>query len=266
MENLLIHTPNIDGYKQLKDNSVNLIVTSPPYANIRKSYEGASPYDYVQWITPVLQQSFRVLSKNGSIFININDKCDKGERIPYTFEMVIKARELGFKLIDTIIWQKKNGIAGAGRRRADYFEYIFHLCKGTKPTWNPDEIRTPYAKSSVTRAKTPIKNNVSNRETRGASQEKKMWNLHPKGAYPKNVIAFKKDNGKDHPAAFDLELPLHFIKAHSNPDDLVLDPFAGRGTTCEAARQLNRRYLGFELKKEYVELGNKLYGLNVKMK
>jgi len=265
MENVLVNTDNISGFKKLKDNSVNLILFSPPYANIRKSYAGAVPTKYVEWITPCLKESYRVLDTNGSMIININDKCDKGERIPYAFEMVIKARELGFKFIDTIIWQKKNGIAGAGRRRADYFEYIFHLAKSTKPTWNPDPIRTPYAPSSVNRSKTPIKNNVSNRETRGSAKEKKMWVLNPHGAYPKNVIPFKKDRGKDHPAAFDIELPLHFIAAHSNPDDLVLDPFAGRGTTCEAAKRLGRRYVGFEMKKDYVELGRKLYTLNVKI-
>lgn len=265
MENLLLHTANLAGFKQLKDNSVNLIVTSPPYADTRKSYEGASPFKYVEWILPVVKEALRVLTPNGSLILNINDKCVKGERIPYAFELVIKMREIGFKYIDCIIWQKKNGIAGAGRRRANYHEYIFHFAKSTKPVWNPDPIRTPYSTSSVNRAKTPIKNNVSNRETRGKSQEKKMWRLHPDGAYPKSVLAFKKDSGKDHPAAFNIELPLHFIKAHSNEGDLVLDPFAGRGTVCEASRLTSRKYLGFEIKKEYVELGKKLYGLNVKL-
>jgi len=265
MENILIHTSNLVGFKQLKDNSVNLILTSPPYADIRKSYAGVSPFKYVEWILPVVKEGLRVLTPNGSLILNINDKCVKGERIPYAFELVIKMREIGFKFIDTVIWQKKNGIAGAGRRHANYHEYIFHFAKSTKPIWNPDPVRTPYTASSINRAKTPIKNNVSNRETRGANQKKKMWTLNPHGAYPKSVLTFKKDSGKDHPAAFDISLPLYFIKAHSNEGDLILDPFAGRGTACQAAKQLDRKYLGFELKKEYVELGKKLYGLNVKL-
>jgi len=266
MENLLLCTSNLEGFKKLKNESINLIITSPPYADIRKSYKGVAPHKYVDWILPIIKECYRVLTQNGSLIININDKCDKGEKIPYPFEIILKAREVGLKYIDTIIWQKKNGVAGAGRRRADYFEYIFHLAKNTKPVWHPDEIRTPYAKSSVTRAKTPIKNNVSNREVRGNTQEKKkMWKLHPRGAYPKNIVAFKKDSGKNHPAAFDIELPTHFIRAHSNEGDVVLDPFAGRGTTCQAAKLLNRRYLGFELEEEYVKLGQKLYGLNVKL-
>lgn len=252
----------LSGLKQLKDGCVNLIITSPPYADIRKSYNGASVHKYTEWFLPFLSGMYRVLDSNGSLFININDKVDKGERIPYPFEIVIEARKLGFKYIDTIIWTKKNGAPNAGRRRADYFEYIFHLAKSTKPIWNPDEIRTPYASSSVNRAQSPIKSNVSNKEGRKISTYKK-WNLHPNGAYPKNVIAFKKDTGKNHPAAFNIELPTHFIKAHSNPGDLVLDPFAGRGTTCEAAKQLGRRYLGFELEYSYVDLAVKLYGLNI---
>lgn len=250
----------INSLKTLSENTINLVITSPPYADIRKSYFGPKPDNYVTWFLPFGEQILRVLTEDGSFILNINDKCEKGERIPYAFELALELRNIGFKFIDTIIWTKKNGSPTAGRRRADYFEYIFHFAKSAMPIWNPDEIRTPYAATSLKRAEKPIKNNVSNRESRTQTQYKR-WVLHPKGAFPKNVIAFPKDQGKNHCASFHLDLPTHFIKAHSNEGDIVLDPFAGRGTTLKAAKDLNRRYLGFEIKEEYVKLGKELYNI-----
>ena len=250
------------GIQKIDDSTVELVVTSPPYADIRKSYPGPSPFEFVTWFKPLAKEILRTLTDSGSLILNINDKCVKGERIPYAFETVIALREMGYKLIDTVAWVKKNGAVAAGRRRADYFEYIFHLAKTTKPTWNPDEIRTPYAETSKKRATKPIKDNVSNREGRTQTRYKK-WNLHPKGAYPKNVQFFPKDRGKNHVAAFHLELPLHFIKAHSNPGDLVVDPFAGRGTTLIAAQQLSRNFIGFEIKAEHAELAQQLYQISI---
>lgn len=259
----LINKDVFEGIKQIPDNSVTLICTSPPYADLRKSYPGCPAHHYVKWFTPLAEQLLRVLKPDGSFILNINDKCDKGERIPFTFELVIKLRELGFKFIDTNIWAKKNGAPAAGRRRADYFEYIFHFAKTTKPKWFPDEVRTPYAPTSVKRAEKPIKNNVSNREGREDEDQYKTWNLHPNGAYPKNVLFFPKDQGKNHVAAFHIELPTHYIKAHTAPGDLVLDPFAGRGTTLQAAKLLDRRFVGFEIMDENIELAKELYELEV---
>lgn len=262
--NRLIHTDALEGLKKLPDNSVTLVCTSPPYADIRSSYQGVKASSYVDWFKPYLKEILRVLKEDGSFILNIKDKCENGERIPYPFEIVLEARKLGLKFLDTIIWEKKNGIVGGKRRRADYFEYIFHFGKTTKPKFFPDEIRTEYAPSSIKRAEKPIKNNVSNREGR-TSTVYKQWELHEKGAWPKNVIKFKKDLGRDHPASFDISLPTHFILAHTEPNDLVLDIFAGRGTTLEAAKRLNRSYLGFELKKEYVLLAQTKYGLAVEL-
>lgn len=263
--NKIHHGSCFELIKKVPDSSVTLALTSPPYADIRDTYPGCPANNYVKWFKPLGEGILRTLTDDGSFILNINDKCDKGERIPFAFELVIELRNLGFKLIDTIIWTKKNGSPNAGRRRADYFEYIFHFAKTTKPIWNPDPIRTPYAATSVKRAEKPIKSNVSNRENRksagadGASY--KRWNLHPMGAYPKNVISFPKDQGKDHVAAFHLDLPTHFIEAHSNVGDLILDPFAGRGTTLQAAKLLDRNFIGFEIKEEHADLAKEIYGI-----
>lgn len=254
----ILNTDALSGLKSLQKETVDLVVTSPPYSSIRKSYPGTHPTDYTEWFLPIAEEILRTLTPDGSFILNINDKCEDGERIPYPFEIVIKLRERGFYFIDTIIWTKTNGVPCAGRRRSDYFEYIFHFAKSKTPVWNPDEIRLPYKEASLKRAQSPIKQNTSNRESRKDSKYKD-WNLHPLGAYPNNVIPFPKDSGKNHCASFHIELPSHFIKAHSAPGAVVLDPFCGRGTTCMAAHLLGRKWIGFEIENKYIDLSKEVY-------
>lgn len=262
-DHCIVHTDALTGLESLKDQTVDLVVTSPPYATVRSSYAGTPAEDYAEWFSPILKEIQRILKTDGSFVLNIDDQAVGGEIIPYTAQIVVEAYNLGFHVIDKCCWLKTNGVGStSGRRRLNYFEYIYHFSNSTTPKWNPDPIRTPYAPSSVKRAKKPIKNNVSNREARSISEYKK-WILNPGGAFPKNVLVFKKDSGKDHPAAFGLELPSHFILAHTDKGDLVVDPFAGRGTTIEAARQLSRRAIGFELEKKYCELAAEKYGLMI---
>lgn len=265
--NKMICCDSIQGLKAIQDDTVTLVCTSPPYANTRKTYPGPSAFEFVNWILPYCREVLRILKDDGSFIINIQDKVEKGERIPYAFDLVLNLRSLGFKFIDTIIWVKKNGAKNSGKRRANYFEYIFHLAKTTSPVWNEDSIRTPYAPSSIKRAQNPIKNNVSNREGRLVDKKTsyKIWNLNPLGSAPKNVQYFPKDHGKNHVASYHIDLPTHFIKAHSNENDIVVDIFAGRGTTLEAARQLNRRYIGFEINEKNALLAKELYDIEVQL-
>lgn len=261
--NKFICADSLAGMELLKPNTVDLALTSPPYSKIRKSYFGVKAASYTEWFLPFAERIYELLSPTGSFILNIDDKCENGERIPYSFEIVVELRKMGFKFIDDIIWAKKNGAPKGQNRRSNYFEHIFHFAKTTDYKWFPDEIRTPYSPASIKRAKKPIKQNVSNRESRNATIYKK-WILHEKGAWPRNVVSFPKDTGKTpHVAPFHPDLPKHFILAHTQPGDLVLDPFAGRGTTLFAAKNLGRNYVGFELKPEYVNLGKELYELDV---
>lgn len=254
----------LSGLKKLTNNSATLVLTSPPYGKVRKSYNSIDPDEYVDWFLPISKEIYRVLTVDGSFILNINDSCKNKEKIPYPFELVVRLREeIGFKYIDTNIFLKTNGAPAAGKRRADYFEYIFHFAKTVDPKWYPDRIREPYAPTSLKRAEKPIKVNVSNRETRQQYENKyKKWNLNTNGAYPKNVLLFPKDRGKDeHPAPFHEDLPKHYILSHTDENDLVVDPFAGRGTTAAAAKQLNRKYYCFDIEQRYVDLGKLKYDL-----
>lgn len=259
------------GLKALPDATINLIITSPPYADIKKSYGHVSPDKYVDWFLPIAEQMFRVLTSDGSLILNINDKYEGGVRLPYSFELMLKLREIGFNLIDIVIWAKSKGAPiSSARRGTNYWEPIFHFCKSSKPIWNVDEIRTPYPQSSIRRAKSLIKVNVSNKEKRTSdNQDKyKQWNLHPRGSWPKNLINFPQAVGNNlHPASFHVALPKYFIKAHTSPGDVILDPFAGIGTTCLAVIEENkvigipRKYLGFEIEQKFVDFARNNYGL-----
>lgn len=264
-----VYSPNniytadaLEGLKNIAADSVDLVMTSPPYADIRKSYPGPKPAGYVDWFLPIAAEIKRTLKPNGSFVLNIKDKVVKGGRHPYVFSLISKLCE-SLTLIDTNIWVKKNGLGSVkGRRGFDYFEYIFHFCKGNKPVWNVDDIRTPYASSSKKRSESTIKTDTSNREARlEDGEDKKSWVLNSVGAYPKNVLYFKKDQGKDHPAAYHLELPTYFIKAHTNKGDLVVDPFCGRGTTCSAAKILGRDYIGIDIEDKFVQMAKGKFNL-----
>lgn len=256
--NAIYNIDCLSGLKSLPDNSVKCHITSPPYLKQRKSYTGYSESEYVTWFEPIAVEMLRTLAPDGSFILNINDGCVKGERSIYVFELIIKLKKLGFKYFDKMIWTKKNGVPNGGKfRRSDYCEYLFQFTKTLKPIFNVDKIRIKYKSSSIERANKPIKNNVGNKESRTVKTYKK-WNINPLGSWPNNVLNFSKDSGKSgHPASFHIDLPTHFIQAHSNIGDLICDPFAGKGTTLLAAKNLGRNYIGFELEKKYVDIAVK---------
>lgn len=260
MLNKLHHMDAAIGLKQLAGNSIDLIVTSPPYLQMKKSYPGYDSDDYLVWFLPLAAEMFRALKDDASFVLNINDGCEDGERSTYVFELVLALKKIGFHYFDRMVWVKPNGTPTSGKlRRADYFEYIFQFTKGLNPTFNVDEIRIPYASASLKRAQSPIKKNVSNKEARTGASYKK-WELHPRGAWPRNTLPFPKDGGKTaHVAPFHIELPSHFIKAHSNSGETILDPFAGKGTSLRAAQILGRNFIGFEIMQEYVMLSKEVY-------
>lgn len=251
----------LDGLSKIDSDSINLVISSPPYLKIRKSYESKAEEDYLTWFSAIGTEIFRILLPNGSFILNINDSIVNNTRSTYVHELVVEfTKTIKFNYFDKMVWIKKNGLPTSGPlRRADYFEYIFHFSKGLNPVFNVDAVREPYAAASIKRAKNLIINNTSNKESRSELTKFKIWKLNKLGSWPKNTLFFKKASGKEHnhPAPFDISLPEHFIKAHSNINDLILDPFCGSGTTCLAAKNLGRRFVGIDNKPEYIEITNK---------
>ncbi len=254
--------------KYLPDDSVDLIVTSPPYANtvnygedIQTGVETFNPENYVDWFLPLFYEAQRFLKPTGSFILNINDKATNGERSIYVFELVTRiVKETGLKLFDRYIWYKKSALPMPGDKRLnDRIEYIFHFVKDTKKfKTNTDRIRVPYEEISLKRFKSRVHgNDIVLPDGRTILSQRGSSKPHPLGAKPITVFGFDTGSalrGLQHPAPFHPELPEFFIKWLTDEEDIVLDPFMGGGTTALASKRLNRKYIGFEIHEEYIKM------------
>ena len=249
--------------KQVPDDYVDLIVTSPPYADTVSYGDEVnifSPENYPDWILPLFKEASRFLKPSGSFILNINDRIVNGERAIYVLETVVKiVKESGLNLYDRYIWHKKNGLPMGGEVRLnDRMEYIFHFVRDVKEfKSNIDVVRVPYAKSSIIRAKAPVKSQkVAKASGIAEFGEDKMMGITPLGSKPNGVFRFDNAGvlkGAKHPAPFHPQLPEFFIKWLTDKGDTVLDPFMGGGTTGDVALSMNRNYLGFEINETYLE-------------
>lgn len=253
--------------KKLPDNSVDLILTSPPYADTvsyGKTVKTFDPEEYVNWFLELFKESKRFLKDSGSFILNINDRATNGERNVYVFELVYRiVKETGLKLFDRYIWFKKSALPMTGEKRLnDRIEYIFHFVKDTKKfKAYTDRIREPYAEVSLKRFKNKVHgNDIIMDDGRTVLSQRGSSKPHPLGKKPITVFRFDTGSalrGLEHPAQFHPQLPEFFINWLTDENDIVLDPFMGGGTTAIASKKLNRKYIGFEINKKYIEMTNK---------
>jgi len=240
----------VRGMRKLPDAFVDLVFTSPPYANLR-DYSRIRPDDYVGWFLPVAYEIQRLLKRRGSFVVNINDRCVGKSRHLYVFKLVVALVDIvGLPLVETYIWQKPNAMPGRyGSRPKDAFEYVFWFGKTTDVKFNLKRVGVPYARKSRTPGgKEGVSFRASGRRMDDAGTRRRGW------ADPGNVICCPLAQGKDdHPARMPELLAEFFIKLATNRGDIVLDPFMGSGTTARVARALGRRYLGYEIHPEFIE-------------
>jgi len=262
--------------KTLPENSVDLIVTSPPYADQRFYGTDESripPDDYVDWFLPKAIEFKRVLKDTGSLILNINDKVVNGRQHLYVYELVVAlSREIGFNFVRDYIWYNPAtppNIFSTGKygRTKKSHEYCFWFSKGGKWTFNLDPIRKPYSRDMQKfldgRGKGGREHNTRP-STHSFALDKKwpdrggsdpgsvieIGNTHSNDAFSKMCRA----KGIAHPARYPEKLVEFFILAGSNEDDLVLDPFCGSGTTMVSAHRHKRRWIGIDVNIEYCEL------------
>lgn len=252
----------------IPDNSVDLIITSPPYADQRKdSYGGIHPDKYVKWFLPKAKEMLRVLKPTGSFILNIKERVVNGERHTYVMELIIAMRKQGWKFTEEYIWHKKNCYPGKWPNRfRDAWERCLHFTKEKKFIMNQTEVMVPTGVWKDTRLKNLSEiDKVRDNSKVGSGFGKKIENWVGRDmAYPTNVLHLATEcANKNHSAAFPRSLPEWFIKLLTNKDNVVLDPFAGSGTSLEVARTLQRSYIGIEIKKEYCEMIQKSLSLNL---
>jgi len=256
----------------LPDDSIDLIVTSPPYAERRNgSYGGIHPNKYVAWFLPIAEQLLRVLKSDGSFVLNIKEHCRNGERETYVLELILALKKQGWLWVEEYCWYKKNSYPGKWPNRfRDNWERCLHFTKQKKFKMYQDAVKVPIGDWSKPRFKSMSTNDFI-RYTSGTNsrfgRNVSNW-LNKRKVYPHNVLVFEEEHymetstvlhlatecsNRNHSAVFPIELPSWFIRLFTKKGDIVLDPFVGIGTTAIAAKLLGRKYIGIENSKSYVE-------------
>jgi site-specific DNA-methyltransferase (adenine-specific)/site-specific DNA-methyltransferase (cytosine-N4-specific) len=248
--------------KKLADNSVDLIVTSPPYADQRKSTYGGIQHDeYVDWFLPISEQLRRVLKPTGTFILNIKEKVVEGERSTYVMELIMAMRNQGWLWTEEFIWHKKNSYPGRWPNRfRDAWERLLQFNKDRRFAMYQEEVMVPmgdWAKSRLKNLSKTDKTRDDSKVGSGFGKNISNW-LNRDKAFPTNVIHLATEcNNKNHSAAFPEELPEWFIKLFTKEYDVVLDPFMGSGTTLIVAQRMKRNSIGIDVVPEYYKMVKK---------
>ena len=236
--------------------SVNLIVTSPPYADQRNgNYGGVHPNRYVKWFLPKSKAFMQCLSADGSFILNIKEKAVGGEKHRYVYELVLAMRDQGWRLVDEYCWHKRNCYPGKWPNRfRDSWERLYHFTLSPNFKMRQESVMVPMGDWKSARlanlSDTDRTRDLSKHEN-GFGKRVENW-VGRDMAYPTNVLHMATECGfKGHPAAFPKALPTWFIKLFTDKGDTVLDPFAGSGTTLTAALELDRNAIGIDTDPDY---------------
>ena len=252
----------VEGMKELPEASVDIVVTSPPYnLGIKyKKYEDTQAREkYLEWCCEWATEIKRVLKERGSFFLNVG-ACPSNPLLPHELLVAFKEKQVGFSLQNTFHWIKSISVetkAGdqfsvghfkpiqSPRYVNDCHEYIFHLTKGGDTPLDRLGVGVPYSdKSNIGR--------WSHTEGRDLRCRGNNWFI----PYQTIVSRLKQ---RPHPATFPVELAANCLKVHGcNPDLVMMDPFLGIGHSALAAKQCGiRRFIGFDIDSEYVEVARK---------
>ncbi len=243
-----IFNKSSESMSELSDKSVNLMVTSPPY-NIDINYgnlwtsgkkqaskghkykDNIDEEEYRSMIKKVINETKRVLKDDGQIWFNIKNRYSKNEIIP-PFWIMDYFKDMTLKNI--LIWKFDWG-GSTNKRFCSRYEYIFFFTKHKKKyTFNLDEVKIPALNYRPDRYKSQLKNPSD------------VWNI--------SLVSGNSPERTEHPAQYPVELIERIIKVGTNKNDLVLDPFMGSGTTAVAAKNLERKFVGYETEKSYIKI------------
>ena len=239
-----IHNENcIETMSRMKNNFIDLTVTSPPYDDLRV-YNGYE-FDF----DVISKELYRVTKLGGVLVWIVGDRTINGSETGTSFKQALKFIDVGFNLHDTMIWEKTNPMPKFKHKRYfDVFEYMFIFTKGKLNTFNP--------LMQANKQAGEIYDYTAKLQTTGKERKKKTFYINTE-RYKNNIwpcaVALNKTN---HPAVFPIKLAVDHILSWSNQGDLVYDPFIGSGTTALAAKKYNRNFIGSEISSEYCEIAN----------
>jgi DNA modification methylase len=253
-KNKIVHGDCIEVMKNFDDDSIDMVLTSPPYDNLR-TYKGYSfPFD------AIAKELFRIVKPGGVVVWVVNDATINGSETGTSFNQALLFKEIGFNIHDTMIFKKRNPIPQIYRKRYNNeFEYMFVFSKGQVLTHNP--IMVPCLHAGLELNGTTYKNYSKNEQKR-EKMAKPVKSEKVKGNIWEYVVGknLEDQEAKGHPAPFPCELARDHIISWSNEGDLILDPMNGSGTTCKAAKQLGRNYIGIDISLEYCEIARNRIG------
>lgn len=252
--------------------SVDLVVTSPPYAlHFKKAYGNASKHDYVDWFLPFARQIHRCLKADGSFVLNIGGSFNPGEptRSLYHFKLLIAlVEQVGFHLAQECFWYNPAKLPAPAewvtvrrQRIKDSVEYVWWLSKTPWPEADNMRVLVPYSpdmqrliKRGYVAKKRPSGHNITHKfqADRGGAIPANLISRGNNESNSEYIAACKAAGHKIHPARFPAALPEFFIKLCTEPGQLVVDPFAGSNMTGYVAEGLGRRWIASEISEEYV--------------
>ena len=253
---LVSENDTVEFLNSVPDETFQLVVTSPPY-NIGKPYEERREFrEYLQWQELVIKECVRVLKRGGSLCWQVGNYVEKGEVFPldaFFYRIIKENAEL--KLRNRIVWYFEHGLH-ASLRLSGRYETILWFSKGEPYTFNLDNIRVPQKYPGKTYFKGP-KHGKPSANPLGKNPgdiwrvfqkdwESLVWDIpNVKANHPEKTI---------HPAQFPIELVERLVLALSDAGDIVFDPFVGAGSSLVAAVVHNRRAVGVDKEKEYVDI------------
>jgi len=247
----IIYNKTSESMSEIPDNSIDLMVTSPPY-NIGINYgnkwengraieskgfkysDNLPEHEYREMLRTVIYETRRVLKENGQIWLNIKNRYD-GEQIIPPYWVMEFFEDMYLK--NLIVWNFDWG-GSTNKRFAPRYEFIFFYTKNKKNyTFNLDKVKIPSLNFRPDRYKTQLKN--------------------PSDVWRMALVSGNENERTKHPAQYPEELIERIILTGTNEGDIVLDPFMGSGTTALVAKKFKRHYIGYEIVNEYIEMANK---------
>lgn len=238
-----------DVLKTFEDNSIDLIVTSPPYDTLRK-YNGVGNTWNHDKFKSIAKELYRVLKDGGVVVWNVFDKTEKGSKTGTSLRQCLYFQEIGFNINDYMIWRKTNPMPAVRQPRySSCFEFMFVLSKGSPKAFNPI-MRQCKCGGQVYDSTCKNIDGESGRTHKTFNVNKEMveynvWDM---------AVA---QNKTEHPAVFPYELAYKHIISWSNEGDIVLDPFMGSGTVALACIDTGRKYVGIDMNRDYVDMAEK---------
>ena len=245
--------------QKIEKESIDLVVTSPPYADSRtNTYGGIKPDEYNEWFLPVTQELLRILKPTGTFILNIKEKVVNGERHTYVIELILNMRKQGWLWTEEFIWHKKNCYPGKWPNRfRDAWERLLQFNKNKFFKMYQEEVMIPigdWAEKRLSNLSNTDKIRDTSKVGSGFGKNVSNW-VGKNKVYPTNVLHLATECGnKNHSATFPYALPEWFIKLFTRPGDVVLDPFMGSGTAIFAALNMGRKAIGIDINPEYYNL------------